>query len=355
MDLFDGEVTIASDPKIKKPEKSLERDMYKDFMDRNPLAGGGMLVQPSADGSRPGYAKAKKKINRDESYRKVVKDFVATPGPGTGRIFDDPAAIEIVKANLNKIKKQRNNKALFEWSEDSDWYRKLRKELNPNTKTGTNREYTNKLINQVVDEFFPGAYHGKNAIKNFRNDMVVKSFIQHLKSVGEFDGQEKFDKVLDQFTYKKDGKRKSADHLYEDINKSWKSWINGEFEVDGVDRAQLKKELKARGIDYSQIDNWKAAQTQKRGTEKIAEIKFLDNQNSKFPNRSLEQVEEIFKKKFPNSNFYLRVNNLTEIKRNGVYVSGATSERKIIGIDKGDRANGLKKLMVNSLLETILK
>ena len=105
-----------------------------------------------------------KKINRDENYRKVVKDFVATSGPGTGKIFDDPAAIEIVKANLNKIKKQRNNKALFEWSEDSDWYRKLRKELNPNTKTGTNREYTNKLINQVVDEFFPGAYHGKNAL-----------------------------------------------------------------------------------------------------------------------------------------------------------------------------------------------
>ena len=284
-----------------------------------------------------------KKINRDESYRKVVKDFVATSGPGTGKIFDDPAAIEIVKANLNKIKKQRNNKALFEWSEDSDWYRKLRKELNPNTKTGTNREYTNKLINQVVDEFFPGAYHGKNAIKNFRNDMVVKSFIQHLKSVGEFDGQEKFDKVLDQFTYKKDGKRKSPDHLYEDINRSWKSWIAGEFEVDGIDRAELKKELKARGIDYSQIDNWKAAQTQKRGTEKIAEIKFLDNQNSKFPKRSLEQVEELFKKKFPNGNFYLRVNNLTEIKRNGVYVSGATSERSITGIDKGDRADWLKK------------
>ena len=173
--------------------------------------------------------------------------------------------------------------------------------------------------------------------------MVVKSFIQHLKSVGEFDGQEKFDKILDQFTYKKDGKRKSADHLYEDINRSWKSWINGEFEVDGVDRAQLKKELKARGIDYSQIDNWKAAQTQKRGTEKIAEIKFLDNQNSKFPNRSVEQVEELFKKKFPNGNFALRVNNLTEIKRNGVYISGANSERSITGINKGDRAGWLKQ------------
>ena len=202
-----GVLTTAD--KIDRPERALEKQPIDDIMERNPMAGGGMLVQPSADGSRPGYSKDKKKINRDESYSKVVKDFVATSGPGTGKIFDDPAAIEIVKANLNKIKKQRNNKALFEWSEDSDWYRKLRKELNPNTKTGTNREYTNKLINQVVDEFFPGAYHGKNAITNFRNDMVVKSFIQHLKSVGEFDGQEKFDKVLDQFTYTKDGKRKN--------------------------------------------------------------------------------------------------------------------------------------------------
>ena len=116
--------------------------------ERQQKAGGGMLVQPGFGGTRQGYREPRK---TDESYRKVVKDFVATSGPGTGKIFDDPAAIDIVKANLNKIKKQRNNKALFEWSEDSDWYRKLRKELNPNTKTGTNREYTNKLINQVVD------------------------------------------------------------------------------------------------------------------------------------------------------------------------------------------------------------
>ena len=50
MDLFDeGEVTTAD--QIERPE-----DPYRDFMDRNPKAGGGMLVQPSADGSRPGYA-----------------------------------------------------------------------------------------------------------------------------------------------------------------------------------------------------------------------------------------------------------------------------------------------------------
>ena len=45
-ELGEDKITTASDPKIKRPEKALERDMYKDFMDRNPLAGGGMLVQP---------------------------------------------------------------------------------------------------------------------------------------------------------------------------------------------------------------------------------------------------------------------------------------------------------------------
>ena len=55
MDLFDeGEVTTADE--IERPENP-----FRDFNERNPMAGGGMLVQPSADGSRPGYAKDEKK------------------------------------------------------------------------------------------------------------------------------------------------------------------------------------------------------------------------------------------------------------------------------------------------------
>ncbi len=53
MDLFDGEVTTAD--KIDRPQQALDREAYDDFNKRNPMAGGGMLVQPSADGSRPGY------------------------------------------------------------------------------------------------------------------------------------------------------------------------------------------------------------------------------------------------------------------------------------------------------------
>ena len=46
-----GVLTTAD--KIKPPPEN----PYRAFEDRNPLAGGGMLVKPSADGSRPGYAK----------------------------------------------------------------------------------------------------------------------------------------------------------------------------------------------------------------------------------------------------------------------------------------------------------
>ena len=59
MDLFDDEQVTTAD-KIDRPQQALDRDMYKDFMERNPMAGGGMLVQPSADGRRPGYSMSKK-------------------------------------------------------------------------------------------------------------------------------------------------------------------------------------------------------------------------------------------------------------------------------------------------------
>jgi hypothetical protein len=58
MDLFDDEQVTTAD-KIDRPERAIEKQAIDDFMKRNPMAGGGMLVQPSADGSRPGYAKQK--------------------------------------------------------------------------------------------------------------------------------------------------------------------------------------------------------------------------------------------------------------------------------------------------------
>jgi hypothetical protein len=69
MDLFDDEQVTTAD-KIDRPERALEKQAIDDFMKRNPMAGGGMLVQPSADGSRPGYRGKKDvdKINKIKNY-----------------------------------------------------------------------------------------------------------------------------------------------------------------------------------------------------------------------------------------------------------------------------------------------
>ena len=51
-----GQLTTASN--INRPEPTArvkEINLFNDFMYRNPRADGGMLVKPSADGSRPGY------------------------------------------------------------------------------------------------------------------------------------------------------------------------------------------------------------------------------------------------------------------------------------------------------------
>ena len=59
-----GEETIATASETPRPQSSLDKEAFDDFNKRNPMAGGGMLVQPSADGSRPGYAVSKTDNNK---------------------------------------------------------------------------------------------------------------------------------------------------------------------------------------------------------------------------------------------------------------------------------------------------
>ena len=70
---------LYDDPDIVIPASQLpeKENPYKDFMDRNPMAGGGMLVQPSADGSRPGYAR-EKEIKKSLTAEKIVSDYKKT-------------------------------------------------------------------------------------------------------------------------------------------------------------------------------------------------------------------------------------------------------------------------------------
>jgi hypothetical protein len=68
MELFDeGEVIPAS--QMQRPQSALDREMFEDANERFNKAGGGMLVQPSADGSRPGY---KKDIKKRKTYTDAI-------------------------------------------------------------------------------------------------------------------------------------------------------------------------------------------------------------------------------------------------------------------------------------------
>ena len=91
IDLFDNDEVTTAD-KIDRPQKALEKEMYDDFMKRNKLAGGGMLVQPSVDGSRPEYKGekyTKDKTVLDAETIKKIKDKI-TLKPGQKWNFYDP-------------------------------------------------------------------------------------------------------------------------------------------------------------------------------------------------------------------------------------------------------------------------
>jgi len=71
MDLFDGEVTTAD--KIDRPQRALDREAIDDFIKRNPMAGGGMLVQPGFGGTRQGYAQPEGKTKKKTLSKEKLK------------------------------------------------------------------------------------------------------------------------------------------------------------------------------------------------------------------------------------------------------------------------------------------
>jgi hypothetical protein len=70
-----GEDSITTTNTIDRPQQSLDRDMFVDFNERNPMMDGGMLVQPSADGSRPGYDGRKNRKVSYDTENKIVKEY----------------------------------------------------------------------------------------------------------------------------------------------------------------------------------------------------------------------------------------------------------------------------------------
>ena len=105
IELFDGEVTTAD--KIPRPQKALDREMFEDFNKRNPLAGGGMLVQPGFGDMREGFKKDYdvKELDKATKYytKGEFKKFSDIKGFGQGK---DPEFIKKYKNMRTLIKRQ---------------------------------------------------------------------------------------------------------------------------------------------------------------------------------------------------------------------------------------------------------
>ena len=259
------------------------------------------------------WTNIKSNIRRGTVTMETMSSAISGFGPGTGQTaMDNPKYYDIVRAELNKIKKQRHKVEFFDWKQGDEWYKALSKRVG-----GMKSENLNKLLNKVVVEEFPLAYAGKEGRKAYRRKAIVDSFLAHLEVVGEFDGNEKLAKILEQF-------QGEEGHRFENMHEDFQKWADGEFEVRGVDRSKLNKG------QLEEIKNWKPRNTQARSLIRENQLKYLHGLNDTRGGMKLKEIEKMFKNKFPDAPpnaFWHRIDQLTQLKRTGEVVSGLNTTK----------------------------
>ena len=78
MELFDEDEVIPAS-EMQRPQQALDKEAFDDFNKRNPMAGGGMLVQPGFGGVRQGYKEDRgqgeyKRDSLSKAEQKKIKD-----------------------------------------------------------------------------------------------------------------------------------------------------------------------------------------------------------------------------------------------------------------------------------------
>lgn len=186
MDLFDGEVTTAD--KIDRPQRALDREAIDDFMKRNPMAGGGMLVQPSADGSRPGYRQPPSETSQNfiKYVRSLDKEVLAT------KTIDD-----LIKDSGINIKKDTASGQLNKNNPDLK-YKKV--------ESGVTNPETQKKITEIA-----GAKKNKRIETIQKVNNWTNNWFQN--NAGKYDSYEKAKTQLI-----KDWKKESKNKIYSGSN-----------------------------------------------------------------------------------------------------------------------------------------
>ena len=194
----------------------------------------------------------------------------------------------------------------------------------------------------IEDPKFKNLLDIQGSTQGIRRETVVKSFLNYLENNGEFDGYEKLADELKPYRYD------NIDRVYQLINKDFKDWKDGKFEVEGIDRKNLS------AIAKQEIKNWSPKAKGERTNTRQKQLQFLDNLNNE--DLPLKAVKQAFKKEFGKGKFYnektfgQRANQLTQLKKEGALPSNADGSKTLdYGIKIGSRAAWLKKALSESI------
>ena len=158
-----GEGTITTANEAPRPQSSLDREAFEDFNVRNPMAGGGMLVQPGFGGVRQGYngrGGARPNTGGDRSQYIDYKARIKNPG----------------KKFLNIAEKVHGNKPEYKGKKGFELWKELKDYQRSNIKQGsTTGEPSVKLKKNQIgkDDFIK--------LVNANKDKTYNQFVEILK------------------------------------------------------------------------------------------------------------------------------------------------------------------------------
>jgi len=199
-------------------------------------------------------------------------------------------------------------------------------------------EYGNLKDAKAAAEAFLESNAKIDSVAARRGD-VVRSYLNHLNNVGEFDGEEKLAAELEKY------RSSNPNHFFQQINKDFRDWKNGKFEVEGIDRNKIPKQYK------SIITDWSPQAVGPRTVSRSRQMVFLDGLNNN-NDLTVEQARKAFDQEFKKSPFWnentfdQRVNQLTKIKNEGKIASNAAGTKfKNYGVEQGERSTWLKRAL----------
>jgi transposase len=216
----------------ERPQQALDREMFEKFMERNPKAGGGMLVKPSADGSRPGYAKSKGSgIKLSAAQIKKLKENLSAED--FNKLDFDRTGVQ--SGQINYGVGQRDNKPL---------YRKVLNILEPGkvssgVKIINNKKLSNALIKSTnAGDDIQTIITKMNKLDKSLSRNQISSAINSLVARGQI---------------KKDFARVEGKDLTVGEQQAYNKIIEKEVKEGKLNRAQIAKKA---GVSDSVVQDW---------------------------------------------------------------------------------------------------